>query len=254
MDSPDSTSPKDDWPKKPIEIAPKDLADLIEEIWGLKTTKPKSPSKSSTSSPKKVINHFYPSQATEHDVKVKGSTEGNQPPKQAKKGKAENNPTPLAKDIAALEEIDDDESDSSVHTEDLAEPDQEEDNGKAAAAESKLAGWKSRKVKQSGLARNSKNVEHGPIATDTDASMGVGYVVVNCYHLWACVHVYKSCLIISFWKGQVDVIDRAIIDNHSEIGYTWQTLKQLYLEDEVAAHENQTHEADSVGLLFGGRI
>ncbi|RSL99289.1 hypothetical protein CDV31_012247 [Fusarium ambrosium] len=187
MDSSDSTSPKDDWPKKPIEIAPKDLADLIEEIWGLKTTKPKSPSKSSTSSPKKV----------------KGSTEGNQPPKQAKKGKAENDPTPLAKDIAALEEIDDDESDGSVHTGDLAEPDQEEDNGKAAAAESKLAGWKSRKVKQSGLARNSKNVEHGPIATDTDASMGVGY---------------------------------------------------LYAEDEVAAHDNQTHEADNVGLLFGGRI
>ncbi|RSL54766.1 hypothetical protein CEP53_007338 [Fusarium sp. AF-6] len=201
MDSSDSTSPKDDWPKKPIEIAPKDLADLIEEIWGLKTTKPKSPSKSSTSSPKKAPekdkekekiksrmdlfpSHFGPSMAAEHDAKTEGSTEGNQPPKQARKVKAEKNPTHLAKDIAALEEMDDDESDGSVHTEALAEPDQEEDNGKAAA-ESKLAGWKARKAEQSGLARTSKNVGHGPIAADTDASIGVGYVVVNCYHLWA---------------------------------------------------------------------
>ncbi|RTE74079.1 hypothetical protein BHE90_011481 [Fusarium euwallaceae] len=208
MDSSDSTSPKDDWPKKPIEIAPKDLADLIEEIWGLKTTKPKSPSKSSTSSPKKAPekdkegekikshmdlfpSHFDPSMAAEHDAKVKGSTEGNQPPKQAKKVKAEKNPTPLAKDIAALEEI---ESGSSHHTQDYAEP---EDNGKAAA-KSKLRGWKAREVEP---ARNPKNVGHGPIVTDTDTSMGVGYVSVNCYQLLACVHVCESCLIVSFWKG-----------------------------------------------------
>ncbi|KAI8715823.1 hypothetical protein NCS52_01090800 [Fusarium sp. LHS14.1] len=52
MDSPDSTSPKDDWAKKPIEITPNELADLLEEIWGIEKAKPKTPSKSSTSSPK----------------------------------------------------------------------------------------------------------------------------------------------------------------------------------------------------------
>ena len=60
MDSPDSTNTKDDWPKKPIEIKLNDLADLLEEIWGIEKAKPKSPSKSSTSSPKKVINHSHP--------------------------------------------------------------------------------------------------------------------------------------------------------------------------------------------------
>ncbi|KAI8662961.1 hypothetical protein NCS56_01100900 [Fusarium sp. Ph1] len=53
MDSLDSTSTKDDWPKKPIDIAPNDLAELLEVIWGIEKAKPKSPSKSSTSSPKK---------------------------------------------------------------------------------------------------------------------------------------------------------------------------------------------------------
>lgn len=55
MDSPDSTGPQDEWPKKPIEIRPNDLADLLEEIWGIEKTKPRIPSKSSTSSSKKVI-------------------------------------------------------------------------------------------------------------------------------------------------------------------------------------------------------